>query len=243
MKSPALLRVFWLCVTAVAFASDADAQGDLDAGKTGAQLFASHCNACHRSPQGLAKQTIGLTSFLRQHYTTNSTHAAALAEYVSAAGPDPRAGRATAAGQGGPKERASGRQAARPNVDPRLPDDPNAPVAPSAPSAGAAEPPKPPPARRDPRLPVSVSTDPDPFVISREPMTVPPDLTPRRVLSAVRPTPPAQNETTAAGAIPASAPSVTGGTAALPAGHGASPGASGGLAAAIDQPGFSAPLP
>ena len=225
MKSPALRAVFWLCMAAVAFAPEAGAQGDLDAGKTGAQLFASHCNACHRSPQGLAKQTIGLTSFLRQHYTTNSTHAAALAEYVSTAGPDPRAGRAA------PAERATGRQAARTPVDPRLPVDPNTPAAPAPPSA--AERPKPPPVRRDSRLPVSVSTDPDPFVISREPMPVAEDSTPRRVISAMPPSAPSAPATpTVAAAAEASS------DAAAP------------VAAAdraqteiSDQPAFSAPLP
>lgn len=62
---------------------------DFSAGKTAAQLFASDCSACHKSPAGLAKgQSVSsLTSFLREHYTTKSESAAALAAYLSGAGP------------------------------------------------------------------------------------------------------------------------------------------------------------
>jgi hypothetical protein len=59
---------------------------DLTAGKTPAQLFRSDCGACHRSPNGLVKErgnASGLAAFLRDHYTTNSGSAAALAAYVS----------------------------------------------------------------------------------------------------------------------------------------------------------------
>ena len=70
-----------LCVPAVA--------QDFSAGKTAAQLFASDCSACHKSPAGLAKgqSTGSLTSFLREHYTTKPESAAALAAYVAGAGP------------------------------------------------------------------------------------------------------------------------------------------------------------
>src|SRR5262249_12647891 len=56
------------------------AQQDLDAGKTGPQLFAQDCAACHRSPRGLMKNTSSgsLTGFLRQHYTSSSSSAGAL---------------------------------------------------------------------------------------------------------------------------------------------------------------------
>jgi mono/diheme cytochrome c family protein len=36
-------------------ASNVGAQESLDRGKTSAQLFASHCSVCHKSPRGLAK--------------------------------------------------------------------------------------------------------------------------------------------------------------------------------------------
>jgi hypothetical protein len=62
---------------------------DFSAGKTAAQLFASDCSACHKSPGGLAKgQSVSaLTSFLREHYTTKTESAAILAAYLSGAGP------------------------------------------------------------------------------------------------------------------------------------------------------------
>jgi hypothetical protein len=62
---------------------------DFSAGKTAAQLFASDCSACHKSPAGLAKgQSTGtLASFLREHYTTKPESASALAAYVAGAGP------------------------------------------------------------------------------------------------------------------------------------------------------------
>jgi hypothetical protein len=59
---------------------------DLTAGKTPAQLFRSDCSACHRSANGLVKErgnVSGLTAFLREHYTTKTESAAALAAYVS----------------------------------------------------------------------------------------------------------------------------------------------------------------
>src|SRR5215467_4417841 len=59
---------------------------DFSAGKTAAQLFASDCSACHKSPGGLAKgqSASSLTSFLRGHYTTKPESAAALAAYLMA---------------------------------------------------------------------------------------------------------------------------------------------------------------
>jgi hypothetical protein len=57
---------------------------DFTAGKTPAQLFASDCSACHRSPDGLGKKynAGSLTGFLRAHYTTKQESAGALAKYV-----------------------------------------------------------------------------------------------------------------------------------------------------------------
>jgi len=69
---------------ALALASSAGAQGSLDQGKTGAQLYASTCAACHKSAQSVSKTKwlFGLESFLRQHYTSNSESAAILAAYL-----------------------------------------------------------------------------------------------------------------------------------------------------------------
>jgi hypothetical protein len=57
---------------------------DFTAGKTPAQLFASDCSACHRSPDGLGKKynAGSLTGFLRAHYTTKQETAGSLAKYV-----------------------------------------------------------------------------------------------------------------------------------------------------------------
>jgi mono/diheme cytochrome c family protein len=69
---------------ALALASAAGAQGNLDQGKTGAQLFASGCASCHKSAQSVSntKWFFGLESFLRQHYTSSSESAAMLAAYL-----------------------------------------------------------------------------------------------------------------------------------------------------------------
>jgi hypothetical protein len=70
---------------ATAFASASAPAQDLTAGKTPAQLFRSDCAECHRSPGGLARtrDVRSLAEFLRQHYTTKSETASALAAYVS----------------------------------------------------------------------------------------------------------------------------------------------------------------
>ena len=68
------------------------AQENLDFGKTPAQLFASDCAICHKSPQGLAAKgggILGLESFLREHYTASRESAAAIAGYLRAAGNAP----------------------------------------------------------------------------------------------------------------------------------------------------------
>ncbi len=59
-------------------------QTDYSAGKTPQQLFSGDCAACHSSPKGLAKNQDqrGLTSFLREHYTSRSEAAGALAAYL-----------------------------------------------------------------------------------------------------------------------------------------------------------------
>jgi len=89
-----------LIAVAAALAVTAARSQDLDAGKTGPQLFAQDCSACHRSPQGLSKNLAGgsLVSFLRQHYTSSAASANTVAAYLQAAGPGSRAER--------PKDRA-----------------------------------------------------------------------------------------------------------------------------------------
>src|SRR5262249_53866343 len=69
----------------MAGASAAATAQDLTAGKTPEQLFRSDCAECHRSPSSVAgtRDARALANFLREHYTTKSETAGALAAYVS----------------------------------------------------------------------------------------------------------------------------------------------------------------
>ena len=83
----------------------AGAQESLDRGKSAAQLFASHCSACHKSPQAVAKSRgtgiFGLEGFLREHYTTSRETASAMAKYLRAMDTGPAGpGRAKRAAKG-----------------------------------------------------------------------------------------------------------------------------------------------
>lgn len=85
-----------LLMGALVMASAVQAQDSLEHGKTPAQLYASDCAICHKSPLGLSKAggLFGVQSFLREHYTTSRETAAAIAAYLEAidraAGPAPR---------------------------------------------------------------------------------------------------------------------------------------------------------
>ncbi len=89
-------------IVALWVAVPARAQENLDLGKSPAQLFASNCAICHKSPQGLAKAggMFGLDGFLREHYTASKESASALAGYLKSMEPAP-AGRATKRGAKG----------------------------------------------------------------------------------------------------------------------------------------------
>lgn len=82
-----------ISVAALCLAGAADAQENLDQGKTPAQLFASNCSICHKSPRGLAKAggILGLDSFLREHYTASKESAGALAAYLKSMDTGPAA--------------------------------------------------------------------------------------------------------------------------------------------------------
>jgi hypothetical protein len=101
-------------------AGGAAAQDTLGHGKTPAQLFASDCALCHKSPQGLAKSggMFGVQSFLRQHYTSSKESAAAIAGYLEAvdkaAGPAPREARPKRAPKGDGKPAAKKTEPAKP---------------------------------------------------------------------------------------------------------------------------------
>ncbi len=75
---------------ALFFGGAAQAQEDLSAGMSPAQLFSMNCAICHKQPQGLAKMS-GLEGFLAEHYTSSKQKAAELADYLKsvdrAAGP------------------------------------------------------------------------------------------------------------------------------------------------------------
>lgn len=75
----------------VLVASSALPQGNIDAGKSPAQMFADTCSNCHRRPSDLKRGASA--SFLRQHYTPGSQEAAAMASYLASLPADPRAGR------------------------------------------------------------------------------------------------------------------------------------------------------
>jgi hypothetical protein len=113
---------------------------DLDAGKSGPQLYAQDCAACHRSPQGLARNLSGgsLVSFLRQHYTSSSASAGAIAAYLQAAGGNARGDRQK--GQAGDEVRQRGQPRDRSKLGRPAPGE-AAPTPPgSVPAAGEAAP-------------------------------------------------------------------------------------------------------
>ena len=62
---------------------------DLDVRKSPAQIFAETCAACHRSPRQLRNNVSA--EFLRQHYTTGSRMASAMAGYIAAVRVETRA--------------------------------------------------------------------------------------------------------------------------------------------------------
>lgn len=66
---------------------------NLEAGKSPAQIFASSCTVCHKSPRGLLKTVPpgSLQGFLREHYTTSPDMATVLSSYlISNGAADPR---------------------------------------------------------------------------------------------------------------------------------------------------------
>jgi len=154
------VRVLWsgLMAVSVALAVSAAHGQDLDAGKTGPQLFAQDCSSCHRVPQGLTKNMGGgsLVSFLRQHYTSGAASANAIAAYLQAAGPGPGARGAERPKDHGERQKDQARQtqppAAQPaQVQPPAPPPERARVArpsepiPSVPSVAQPEPAQPAP--------------------------------------------------------------------------------------------------
>jgi len=94
--------------------SAADAQGNIDAGKTPAQIFGDTCAGCHRSARELRRAS---ASFLRSHYTAGSDEASAMANYLAGVGGnEPRSSAAT---QSQPKRPPTdvAKQPARPAIE------------------------------------------------------------------------------------------------------------------------------
>jgi len=80
---------------ALTVAGPALAQDNFDAGKSGAQLFASDCAICHKSAQSINRNVGGpfggLESFLREHYTASREAAASITAYLNSVGAGPAA--------------------------------------------------------------------------------------------------------------------------------------------------------
>lgn len=79
-----VLTLMTLGLVTLGLAAPAGAQENLDSGKTGAQIFASDCALCHKSPQALNKSgtLFGLSGFLREHYTASRETADVVAKYL-----------------------------------------------------------------------------------------------------------------------------------------------------------------
>jgi len=119
----------WLAgLLATVVAGSASPQGNIDAGKTPAQMFADTCSNCHRRPQELRRTTVG---FLRQHYTPGAQEAAAMASYLASlpAAADPRAGKERPKG---PAEKAKAPPPSQQQVQDRPQERPKAQPAPKA---------------------------------------------------------------------------------------------------------------
>jgi hypothetical protein len=149
MSSRALSLATVLLLIGLLAAGRAQAQENLDAGKTPSQIFAGTCNACHKSPRGLLKTVSpsSLPSFLRQHYTTSPNMAGVLSSYLVSNGATDT--RLPSAKEAKPAAKQEAKQEPRPNGPPEQLDrwgrrlHPNAPPPPqeaAAPAAPAAEP-------------------------------------------------------------------------------------------------------
>jgi hypothetical protein len=104
---------------AVMLRADPTGAQDLDTGKSGQQLFASNCAACHRTPRGLTKRSgISLFYFLREHYTSSQSTARELAAYLSATDSQASRGTQKPAAADGQMSRGKQRPAAAPTQQP-----------------------------------------------------------------------------------------------------------------------------
>ena len=94
----------WMIVgSSVLLGVPCHAQGNLDAGRSPAQIFADSCAVCHRDARELRRSN---ANFLRQHYMSGSEEAAKMAGYLARLPPPeprtPQPKRSAAAGAGTP---------------------------------------------------------------------------------------------------------------------------------------------
>ena len=104
------MALLMMGVAAGILVAKANAQtGNLDAGKTAAQIFATTCSGCHRNARELRRSS---ASFLRSHYTAGRDEAAAMASYLSSLPAEPKADpKRTATPKPGQPRREPGEQA------------------------------------------------------------------------------------------------------------------------------------
>ncbi|HVX77037.1 MAG TPA: hypothetical protein VHB49_12970 [Bradyrhizobium sp.] len=128
---------------------------NLEAGKSPAQIFASTCTACHKSPRGLLRTVPpgSLQGFLREHYTTSPDMASVLSSYlISNGAADTRS--PGPAGQGPEGRKPSHRQRLGKRAKPSA-EKPGAEQRPGEgadkPRSGAAEPAEPKSAANEPK--------------------------------------------------------------------------------------------
>jgi hypothetical protein len=148
----------------------AQAQTNIDQGKSASQLFGNSCAECHKAPHSLAKgkSAAAVAQFLSEHYTTGRDQAAALAIYVTS-------GRDTVASPVPGRKPRPGEIA---NAKPRRPGDAEAPS-----SGGSMMNPiaRPEPAQRDNnpttatrnRRPGTPETPPEPGAVANAPIEAP----------------------------------------------------------------------
>jgi mono/diheme cytochrome c family protein len=84
-RLPSLMAV----APALALAGPCYAQGNIDAGKSPAQIFADTCAVCHRDAREMRRSS---AAYLRQHYTSSYDEAVMMAGYLARLPPpEPRA--------------------------------------------------------------------------------------------------------------------------------------------------------
>jgi hypothetical protein len=153
----------------------AQAQTNIDQGKSPAEIFANDCGTCHKSARGLAngRGSSGLASFLVEHYTASKDQAAALAAYVMGAG-----GGEAAPATRGPKPASA-------------PDRNRASAEPEAPPTRT-------PGKPDQMPPAAGRQGPQPAAVNRKPASTPPAQQPAAVVAEPAPSSPSAQESPAA---------------------------------------------